>query len=172
VIETNMGGDMAEQTLRTVDRNVPITRVHAKRGKLTRAEPIASLYEQGRVSHIGAFETLEDQLCSFAPGCSDSPDRLDALVYALSNLMTQPMAGEGILEYARIESEKLAKGSEDSPPHGWTIGASGGASTFSAPVGPAAGWDTAADFFAGRQGGISTGGSPAFEALRDILGVR
>src|ERR1700730_4475968 len=65
VIETNMGGDMAEQTLRTVDRNVPVTRVHAKRGKLTRAEPIASLYEQGRVSHIGAFETLEDQLCAY-----------------------------------------------------------------------------------------------------------
>src|ERR1700720_1187208 len=171
VIEVNMGGDMAEQTLRTVDRNVPITRVHAKRGKLTRAEPIASLYEQGRVSHIGAFETLEDQLCAFAPGCSDSPDRLDALVYALSDLMTQPMAGEGILEYARLEAEKVVKGVEDSP-HGWSIGAQEGASTFAAPVGPAAGWDTAADFFAGRQGGISTGGSPAFEALRDILGVR
>ena len=171
VIETNMGGDMAEQTLRTVDRNVPITRVHAKRGKLTRAEPIASLYEQGRVSHIGAFETLEDQLCAYAPGCSDSPDRLDALVYALSDLMTQPMAGEGILEYARLEAEKVVKGVEDSP-HGWTIGAQEGGSTFAAPVGPAAGWDTAAGFFAGRQGGISTGGSPAFEALRDILGVR
>lgn len=154
VIETNMGGDMAEQTLRTVDRNVPITRVHAKRGKLTRAEPIASLYEQGRVSHIGAFETLEDQLCAYAPGCSDSPDRLDALVYALSDLMTQPMAGEGILEYARLEAENLAKGVEDSP-HGWSIGESGGESTFAAPVGPAAGWDTAADFFAGRQGGVS-----------------
>lgn len=154
VIETNMGGDMAEQTLRTVDRNVPITRVHAKRGKLTRAEPIASLYEQGRVSHIGAFETLEDQLCAYAPGCSDSPDRLDALVYALSDVMTQPMAGEGILEYARLEAENLAKGVEDSP-HGWSIGESGGESTFAAPVGPAAGWDTAADFFAGRQGGVS-----------------
>jgi predicted phage terminase large subunit-like protein len=150
VIETNMGGDMAEQTLRTVDRNVPITRVHAKRGKLTRAEPIASLYEQ-RVSHIGAFETLEDQLCSFAPGCSDSPDRLDALVYALSDLMTQPMAGEGILEYARIESEKLAKGSEDSPPHGWSIGAHEGASTFAAPVGSHTEWDVATSFFAGRR---------------------
>jgi predicted phage terminase large subunit-like protein len=68
VIEVNAGGDMAEQTLRTVDRNVPITRVHAKRGKLTRAEPIASLYEQGRVSHVGMFEQLEDQLCSYAPG--------------------------------------------------------------------------------------------------------
>jgi len=92
VIETNMGGDMAEQTLRTVDRNVPITRVHAKRGKVTRAEPIAALYEQGRVSHVGMFEKLEDQLCNFAPGSTDSPDRLDALVYALSNLMTANMA--------------------------------------------------------------------------------
>ena len=89
VIETNQGGDMAEQTLRTIDRNVPITRVHAKRGKQTRAEPVAALYEQGRVSHIGMFERLEDQLCNFAPGNSNGDDdRVDALVYALSNLMT------------------------------------------------------------------------------------
>ena len=87
VIEVNMGGDMAEQTLRTVDRAAPITRVHAKRGKVTRAEPVASLYEQGRVSHIGMFETLEDQMTSYAPGSSDSPDRMDSLVYALSALM-------------------------------------------------------------------------------------
>ena len=74
--------------MRTIDRDIPITRVHAKRGKLTRAEPIASLYEQGRVSHVGMFEKLEDQLCSYAPGTSDSPDRLDACVYALSECMT------------------------------------------------------------------------------------
>jgi len=92
VIETNAGGDMAEQTLRTIDRNIPITRVHAKRGKLTRAEPIASLYEQGRVSHIGMFEKLEDQLCSYAPSSTDSPDRLDACVYALSECMTRNAA--------------------------------------------------------------------------------
>ena len=89
VIETNQGGDMAEQTLRTVDRYVPITRVHAKRGKVTRAEPVAALYEQGRVSHVGMFEKLEDQLCNFAPGSTgDNDDRVDALVYALSNLIT------------------------------------------------------------------------------------
>ena len=89
VIETNQGGDMAEQTLRTVNRHLPITRVHAKRGKVTRAEPVASLYEQGRVSHVGMFEKLEDQLCNFAPGSTgDNDDRVDALVYALSNLIT------------------------------------------------------------------------------------
>lgn len=87
VIETNMGGDMDEQTLRSIEKNIPITRIHAKRGKITRAEPISSLYEQGRVSHIGMFEQLEDQMTSFAPGCSDSPDRVDAMVYALSELM-------------------------------------------------------------------------------------
>jgi hypothetical protein len=81
--------------------------------------------------------------------------------------MTQPMPGEGMFEFARLEAETLAKGRDDAPPHGWSIGAQEGASTFSAPVGPAAGWDAAADFFAGRQGGNSTAGSPAFEALRD-----
>jgi hypothetical protein len=75
---------------------------------------------------------------------------LDALVYALSDLMTQPMADEGILEYARLEAGKIVKGVEGSP-HEWSIGAQEGTSTFAVPVGPAAGWDTAADFFAGRH---------------------
>ena len=63
--------------------------VHAKRGKLIRAEPVSALYEQRRVHHVGAFEALEDQLCTFAPGVADSPDRLDALVYAISDLMVE-----------------------------------------------------------------------------------
>lgn len=88
VIETNQGGDMAEQTIRNVDANVPITRVHASRGKKTRAEPISALYEQGRVRHIGAFPTLEEQMTSYTGDPRDpSPDRLDAAVYALTELM-------------------------------------------------------------------------------------
>jgi phage terminase large subunit-like protein len=77
---------MCEYTLRTVDRNVPITRVHASRGKQTRAEPVAALYEQGRVHHVGNLPDLEEQLVSWVPG-ENSPDRLDALVHALTNLM-------------------------------------------------------------------------------------
>jgi phage terminase large subunit-like protein len=90
VVEVNQGGDMVEATIRMVDRSVAIRRVHAKRGKMVRAEPVSALYEQGRVSHGGAFETLEDQMCSFAPGATDSPDRVDALVYALTDLVVRP----------------------------------------------------------------------------------
>ena len=87
VAESNQGGDMVRHTLFTVDRNVPVKLVHASRGKRTRAEPIAALYEQGRVSHAGSLTILEDQLCGWVPDISDSPDRLDALVWALTDLM-------------------------------------------------------------------------------------
>jgi len=86
VAETNQGGDMVVYTLYTVDRSVPIKQVHASRGKLTRAEPIAALYEQGKVHHVGFFGALEDQLVSWVPG-EESPDRLDAMVWALTELM-------------------------------------------------------------------------------------
>ena len=91
VAESNQGGEMVSHTLRTVDPNVPIRLVHAARGKRTRAEPIAALYEQGRVHHVGAFPLLEDQLCSWVPDESPSPDRLDALVWALTELMIDGM---------------------------------------------------------------------------------
>lgn len=86
VAETNNGGDLVEINLRTVQQQVPLKRVHASRGKVTRAEPIAALYEQGRVHHVGILGQLEDQLTSWVPG-NGSPDRLDALVWALSDLM-------------------------------------------------------------------------------------
>lgn len=86
VVETNQGGDMVEATLRTVDPNVPITRVHVKDGKRTRAEPIAAFAEQGREHHVGIFEHLEDQKCTWVPGVGDSPDRLDADVLASTDL--------------------------------------------------------------------------------------
>ena len=87
IVETNIGGDLVENTLRVVDRNVPIRRVTAKRGKLIRGEPVSALYEQNGVHHVGMFAELEDQMCTFSPGSTDSPDRLDALVYALTDLM-------------------------------------------------------------------------------------
>ncbi len=87
VLEANQGGDMVRHTIATVERNAPIKLVHASRGKRTRAEPVAALYEQGRVHHVGFYPQLEDQLCGWVPDYGDSPDRLDALVWALTELM-------------------------------------------------------------------------------------
>lgn len=87
VAEVNNGGDMVKLTIRTIDRNVSYKDVRASRGKATRAEPIAALYEQGRIHHVGTFAALEDQMCSWIPGDKNSPDRVDALVWALSELM-------------------------------------------------------------------------------------
>jgi predicted phage terminase large subunit-like protein len=87
VAEANQGGAMVETTLRAVDRLVPVRLVHASRGKITRAEPVSALYEQHRVHHIGSFPELEDELCSFEPGSADSPDRLDSMVYSITDLM-------------------------------------------------------------------------------------
>ncbi len=87
VAEVNNGGDLVEKLLRTIDRNIAYKKVQASRGKLVRAEPIAALYEQGKVSHVGSFTSLEDQLCTYAGG-GNSPDRLDALVWALTELST------------------------------------------------------------------------------------
>ena len=82
IAESNQGGEMVQQVLRSVDPNVPITLVHASRGKMARAEPIAALYEQGKVHMVGTFAALEDELCSWVVG-GPSPNRLDAMVWAL-----------------------------------------------------------------------------------------
>ena len=86
VAEVNQGGDLVESTIRAVDRAVSYEAVRASRGKATRAEPVAALYEQGRVHHVGVHVELEDQLCSWVPGLA-SPDRLDALVWGITWLM-------------------------------------------------------------------------------------
>ena len=87
VAEVNNGGDLVESVLRAVDRSVPYRKVHASRGKRVRAEPVAALYEQGRVHHVGALPELEEQMCSWAPdGLGGSPDRVDALVWAVTDL--------------------------------------------------------------------------------------
>ncbi|MEI7195051.1 DNA-packaging protein [Pectobacterium versatile] len=93
VIETNQGGDMAEETLRNAGFKGRIIRVHASKGKFARAEPISALYEQGRVAHHGNLYTLENQLMEYVPATAKkSPDRLDACVYALTELGgAQPM---------------------------------------------------------------------------------
>ena len=97
VAEVNQGGDMVEAVIREADASVPVTQVRATRGKWLRAEPIAALYEQGRVSHVGALALLEDEMCDFVPvGLSSgrSPDRLDALVWALTALSRPKPSGE------------------------------------------------------------------------------
>ena len=88
--EVNQGGDMVAAVLRTVDPNVPVKSVRAQRGKWLRAEPVAALYEQGRVLHCGKFAELEDEMCNFGrDGLSGghSPDRVDALVWAVNELV-------------------------------------------------------------------------------------
>jgi len=96
--EVNNGGDMVEMTIRNVDRNVAYKSVSASRGKAIRAEPISSLYEQGRVHHVGCFAQLEDEMCQFDPITTNkSPNRMDALVWALTELSDQ--TGLGLLDY-------------------------------------------------------------------------
>jgi predicted phage terminase large subunit-like protein len=106
VAEVNNGGEMVETMLRTVDPNVPFAAVHASHGKVARAEPVAALYEQGRVHHLGAFATLEDQMCAFSSEfdrerAGYSPDRVDALVWALTELFLHPVPGAAIAEFYR-----------------------------------------------------------------------
>ena len=87
IAEVNQGGDLVEQMLRSLDQNVAYKAVRATRDKLTRAEPVAALYAQGRVFHAGKdLGNLERQLCTYTPG-NPSPDRLDALVWAVTDLL-------------------------------------------------------------------------------------
>ena len=86
VAERNFGGDMVESTVRTVRASVPFEMVNASRGKHQRAEPIAALYEQGRVHHVGAFPALEDEMTTWTPAEPWSPNRMDALVWAITEL--------------------------------------------------------------------------------------
>ena len=106
VAETNNGGEMVELTIRAVDRDVAYKAVTASRGKMIRAEPIAALYEQGRVHHVGSFPQLEDQMCDYDPLTSPfSPDRMDALVWALTEL--SDTTGRGILDYMREQAAQM-----------------------------------------------------------------
>lgn len=87
VAEVNNGGDMVEDTIRNIDRSVSYRAVRASRGKIVRAEPIAALYEQGLVHHVGNFGALESQMCGYCGyDGEESPDRMDALVWALTEL--------------------------------------------------------------------------------------
>lgn len=108
VIETNQGGDMAVHVIQTAanalhaskqrsSKEIATTKVHASKGKYTRAEPISALYEQGKIHHIGLFAELEDEMCTWLPG-ETSPDRLDAMVWSFTELMLQQQTEVEIIE--------------------------------------------------------------------------
>ena len=112
VAEINNGGEMVEHTIRMIDRNVAFSGVHASRGKVVRAEPVAALYEQRRIFHLGSFPVLEDQMCMFTTDLDRkatrlSPDRVDALVWGFSELLVEPMPSLGAFELAREQAEAV-----------------------------------------------------------------
>jgi len=107
--EANNGGELIELTLRTVRPSVAYKAVHASRGKRTRAEPVAALYEQRKVRHAGTLPLLEDQMCNWSPGGAErSPDRLDALVWAVTELALEAQS-TGLLEFYRHAAERAAE---------------------------------------------------------------
>jgi predicted phage terminase large subunit-like protein len=127
VAETNNGGEMVEATIRMVDANVSYSPVRASRGKVVRAEPIAALYEQGKIYHIGAFTALEDQMCAFTTDfdrkiAGYSPDRVDALVWALSDLFVQAGKDDGYIEWLRDEAMKMKQPPAPAPKTNYALG--------------------------------------------------
>jgi phage terminase large subunit-like protein len=103
VAEINNGGEMVTEVLRQAEPHLPVRTVTATRGKFLRAEPIAAAYERGLVVHAGVFPKLEDQLCTLTPDfdrrSGRSPDRADALVWAISDLLGLDRPNTGILDY-------------------------------------------------------------------------
>lgn len=99
VAESNQGGEMVRHTIHTVDPTIPVKLVRASVGKRTRAEPVAALYEQGKMHHVGQLTELEDQMCTWAPGDAVSPDRLDALVWGAHSLF---VTGKSITDFAWV----------------------------------------------------------------------
>jgi phage terminase large subunit-like protein len=121
VYEANQGGEMVaavlrqaakalkDEGLRTADF-VPVKPVHATRGKYVRAEPVSQLYEQKKISHVGYFPELEDQLCEYTADGSMgySPDRMDAMVWGFTELMVGSIAHEGLMDYYRQQAQAVA----------------------------------------------------------------
>jgi predicted phage terminase large subunit-like protein len=128
VAEVNNGGEMVGNTLSVIDPNVSFTPVRASRGKVVRAEPVSALYEQHRVFHVGAFPTLEDQMCMFTSDfdrkqAQFSPDRVDALVWAFTELLVEASPDQGYLEWLRAEHEaKKAAAAKPAPITNYAVG--------------------------------------------------
>jgi Terminase RNaseH-like domain len=124
VAEANQGGQMVETTVRTVDANVSFKAVHASRGKITRAEPISALFEQKRAHLVGSFPELEDELCTFAPGSSASPDRLDAMTWGLSDLVLATSSADAWIDHYRslARAAPAPKFDDEGDPLPWRTG--------------------------------------------------
>lgn len=128
VAEKNQGGEMVSSILKTVDRSVPVKLVHASRGKVVRAEPISALYEQGRIHHVGRFDLLEDQMCLFSVdqlrgGNMGSPDRVDALVWGLTEIFDKITARPRKIDKGAVNLTKNKEVQQMSAvrelPNGW-----------------------------------------------------
>jgi phage terminase large subunit-like protein len=109
VAERNQGGEMVRYTFKTVDETIPIKLVHASRGKFARAEPVSALYERGRVKHVKGLDALEDQMVQWEPlGSIGSPDRLDAMVWAVTELALKGIARPDLnLAYSDVKGLSL-----------------------------------------------------------------
>ncbi len=94
IAEKNFGGDMVLSTLRVLDKRLPVRVEQTSRGKLVRAEPISALYADGLVHHVGVFDELEIEMTTWTPDSSESPNRMDALVWVISELMLGTSGGE------------------------------------------------------------------------------
>jgi hypothetical protein len=106
--EANYGGDMVEALLRTVDENISYKNVTATRGKIVRAEPICALYEKGLIHHVGHFPNLEEEQCSYVPGDKLSPNRMDAAVWAFTELFPENQR-LALVEQAKEEQNEAMK---------------------------------------------------------------
>ncbi len=95
IAEKNFGGDRVLSTLRVVDKKLPVRVEQTSRGKLVRAEPISALYADGLVHHVGVFDEMEIEMTTWTPDSSESPNRMDALVWALTELMRGMVYDEG-----------------------------------------------------------------------------
>lgn len=114
--EANQGGDLIGATVHHVDPNVAFKKVHATRGKALRAEPISALYQQGRVHHIGVLTALEDQLTDWTPESSDSPDRLDANVWGLTELSEHGGYDSGLIQFWGEQAAAMKNKTVESTP--------------------------------------------------------
>lgn len=116
IAERNFGGEMVESTILQVDKNVPVKVISASRGKVQRAEPIAALYEHtpARVHHVGAMPQLEDQLTTWTPRDGTSPDKLDAMVWALTEL-TDGLGADAWIEYMKRRAAEVGADAPEKP---------------------------------------------------------
>jgi phage terminase large subunit-like protein len=116
VAEVNQGGALVKNAIHTIDPNIVVLEVHSKYGKALRAEPVTLAYEQGRVHHVGFLADLESQMYSWIPGEGKSPDRVDALVHAMTALLIKPPSGftGGKITAKSMGSRKIDVGSKSS----------------------------------------------------------